>query len=85
MRETEEVGNDKYIEVSHNEINIYSSDELKLELKVHGLSIREAQDVHDNYLYTISNNIVKPYQIVDYRNEDLVGPITTAQPNWRFS
>ena len=47
---------DSYAEVSDRYLNIYDS-QLKMKREYEGLNIRSCQDVHQGYLYTISDEI----------------------------
>ena len=45
---------------------------LNMKLLFEGLNIRSCQDIHQGYLYTISDNIKMPYSIKNFENGEQV-------------
>ena len=52
---------------------------LNMKLLYEGLKIRSCQDIHQGYLYTISDNINLPYSIKHFIDGDQVGPAETFE------
>ena len=70
---SEEFGDniDSYAEISDKQIMIYDK-HLNMKLLFEGLNIRSCQDIHQGYLYTISDNIKMPYSIKNFENGEQV-------------
>ena len=66
-------GRDSFASVTEKYIRVYDKD-MKLRLQFEGLNIRSCQQVHQGYLYTISDNITKPPLITKYYGENYGEP-----------
>ena len=62
---------DSYAEISDKQIMIYDK-HLNMKLLYEGLNIRSCQDIHQGYLYTISDDIKLPYSIKNFENGEQV-------------
>ena len=71
---------DSYVQVSAKKIQVYNK-EMEIRLTFDGLNIRSCHDVHQGYLYTISNSLKRPYTITDDEHDsDPQKPV-----NFKFS
>ena len=63
---TDELGEntDSYVQISAKKIQVYNR-EMEIKLTFDHLNIRSCQDVHQGYLYTISNSLKRPYTITN--------------------
>lgn len=59
---------DNYAQVSEKMIKIYDKS-MNLRLKFEGLKIRHCEDVHQDYLYTISDQMDRPYKSYSRDND----------------
>ena len=66
---------DSYAEISENQIMIYDK-EMNMKLLYEGLNLRSCQDIHQGYIYTISDEINSPYTIKTYENGEEVSSVT---------
>ncbi len=65
---------DSYIQISYKQIKVYDRN-LNEKWTYAGLNIRHVFDIHQAYLYTISDSIASGYYITDEEAED--GPVKT--------
>ena len=74
---SEEFGENKdsYAEISDKQIMIYDKD-MNMKLLYEGLNIRSCLDIHQGYLYTISDSIAAPYTIKTYKDGEEVSKDT---------
>jgi len=61
----EEYGDDRnnYVQISEKMITVYDKTLKDFNLRAEGLSIRNAVDVNQSYMYTISDQIKQTYQV----------------------
>jgi hypothetical protein len=70
---------DNFCVVTEKDVRIYDED-MKLRITVNGLKIRGCLDVHQDYLYSIDDNISKPFSVKDEDKDSLM-----PQSDWSFS
>ena len=69
---TEKFGDkvDHFAQITAKQINVYNK-KMKLRVTHQGLNVRGCVHIHDSYLYTVSDAIVKPPSVVNYKAEEL--------------